>query len=185
MNFAFSPAARAFALASLAFVGTAHAAPIPINPSLGNQTINISVPGIGTGTLKFDGTALSSPSGGYSSAPLTSFSFTFNSQTYTLAESTPGDPKAWVYDPGTGTLYVGFDYTGTQGANTILFTSGFGPGDLGFFSAEGGLPVDPPVALTEANFTLQQNVPEPDTLACLLLGLGLLAGAKKLERKPF
>ena len=82
-------------------------------------------------------------------------------------------------------LFIGIDYTGTQGANTIQFTSGFGPGDLGFFSAEGGLPVDPPVALTEANFTLQQNVPEPDTLACLLLGFGLLAGVKNRARKQF
>ena len=185
MNFALSPLTRAFALASLAIVGAAHAAPFPINPSTGIQTINISLASLGAGTLTFDGTALSSPSSGYSSAPLTSFSFTFNSQTYTLADSTPGDSKAWLYEPGTGTIFVGFDYTATQGADTIQFTSGFGPGELGFFSASGGQSVDPPVAMTESNFTLVQNIPEPDTLACLLLGLGLLVSVKNRARKPF
>ncbi len=64
MNFAFPPVTRAVVLASLAIVGIAQADEIPIIPSLGNQTINISLVGIGTGTLTFDGTALSSPSSG-------------------------------------------------------------------------------------------------------------------------
>lgn len=180
MKFAFSSlplAARAALLTALA-VGSSHAATV---------TYDFTVPGVGSGSFQYDDANLANLGGGSYTSPLIGFSFAFNGWTYTLADSSfPGSDLVWFLDPAVA--LAGIQYQGAHALNAIGFTAGFGGGDMGTFTANGG--AIGPIALTGADFTRQGSggpagVPEPGTLACVLLGLGLgrFGGSRRARKR--
>ena len=111
---------------------------------------------------------------------IAAFSFGFNGHTYTLTDA--ASSMAWFLDPDAG--FVGVQYVGSYGANSIEFASGGAvAGDMGLFTSTGGSAVGP-ITLGTGNFTLQQsgNIPEPGTLGCFMLGLGAAALAGRRRR---
>lgn len=157
MRHIFSQSIRAALFAALA--GSAQAATI---------TYDFTVPTAGAGWLQYDDTALFDVGGGSYTSALTDFAFAFNGWTYTPADATSA-PLAWFADPGAA--FVGIQYLGTHGADSIEFAAGFGVGDLGTFTPNNN---GSPLALTDADFTLRPTglVPEPGTLTCVLVGFG-------------
>jgi hypothetical protein len=141
---------------------------------------DFTMPTFGSGSFSYDDAALSDLGGGSYTSALTAFSFAFNSHTYTLADATSS--LAWFADPGQA--FVGIQYLGSHATDNIEFAAGFGAGDLGTFTPNNN---GNPVSLTDSNFTLQSSggggtgLPEPGTLACLLVGVGAarLAGVRK------
>ncbi len=135
----------------------------------------VNLPGIGTGTFRYNSQDITSPlNDGNYQAPLTDLTFLFNGWNFSLADiPTDGSGRslAWFADPGQ--TFVGIEYyEATHNTDSIRFDPGFGAGDLGTFTANGGNPV----ALTQDNF---KEIPEPGSLSCLLLGIGLgFAGLK-------
>ncbi|WP_295438155.1 PEP-CTERM sorting domain-containing protein [uncultured Thiodictyon sp.] len=134
---------------------------------------SMSVPGVGAGSFAYDDASLVDAGGDFTSA-LMAFSFAYNGWTYGLGDATSA--LAWLYSPGPA--LGGIQYLGTHNADTIEFAAGFGSGDMGTFTGNGGAPTGVgPITLTDADFV--QQVPEPATLACLLLGIGLMSGARR------
>lgn len=140
---------------------------------------DFNVPGVGSGAFAYDDDTMDVAGGLYTS-PLTEFSFTYNGWTYELIQAT--DPLAalvWFLTPGVD--LAGIQYMATHHPDTVEFAAGFSPGDMGTFTGNGGEPDGiGPIVLTEADFVRRPaGAPEPGTLACLLLGLGLVVRARR------
>jgi hypothetical protein len=134
----------------------------------------ISLPGIGSGSLRYDNASITSVGNGNWNAPLTDFSFTFAGGTYRLSDAT--SKLVWFMDPEQ--RFVGIQYITTSKPTNIEFAAGSGDGDLGTFTSMGGIDIDP-VPLTDENFI---NAPELDA-GSAPGALLLLAGALCLSHE--
>jgi hypothetical protein len=143
---------------------------------------DVEVPGVGKGRFAYDAVVIDDASGGLYTSPLTAFSFFFNGFTYGLDDA--AGPLAWFSDSGVGP--TGIQYLGLHNTDSIEFAAGFGAGDMGSFTGNGGAPGGVgPIALTDSDFVrVTADVPEPGALACLLAGLGLAAGRRRVAAIP-
>ncbi len=122
-----------------------------------------------TGTFSFDDTALTAAT---EWLPLSSFSFTLDSQTYTIGSDVlGGDPNFAPRVLFIGGAVLGLEASVDATDKTIGFVPGF---DLGgsYVFALGANPS--PVDYGTATLTFTAAVPEPESYALMLGGLGVV-----------